>query len=278
LEADQQYQDCSEDAYNALEETQYEWMRGVTSEVEGILEQYPNIRWLFYNGMLDLMCDHNGLERWVDRLQWHGREGFTKAWRHGWTPLDEGPPVAYAKEHQQLSLLKIKNAGHFVPIEQPYIALEMIRRVMHGYYFKGYGGQDLDANDPEEPKDGNGNRCSICQDCNVVAEKAVSAARIQDMASANQNNDNENDSNNNENSNNNTNNNNNNNDDTVNDVDDEYYYDWWIMLLWIGGSVALICLAFNAGRRGWDKEYDRVAMNYGVDEGNHFIDEDGRLT
>jgi hypothetical protein len=247
-----------------LEETEYEWMRGVTSEVEGILQNYPDIRLVFYNGILDLICDHHGVERWLDRLKWDGSDEFTKAWRYGWTPIYEGPPVAYAKEKHQLSFLKIKNAGHFVPLEQPYVALEMIRRILQGFFFKGYGGQDLDALDPEELKDGES--CPTCQDCDPIAEKAVSAARIKDAASGNQNN-----------------NANSNNGDTVNDVDDQYYYDDGVnMWLWICGSVLLMWLAFELGRRGRDKQYDPVAMNNGVDgveEGNHFIDEDdARLT
>eukprot|EP00978_Attheya_sp_CCMP212_P001813 scaffold3764_cov50-Attheya_sp.AAC.4 len=264
LTADQRYEDCSADAYKALEETEYEWMRGVTSEVEGILQNYPDIRLVFYNGMLDLICDHHGVERWMDRLKWDGHEEFTSAWRHGWTPLYEGPPVVYAKEKHQLSFLKIKNAGHFVPLEQPYIALEMIRRIMHGFFFKGYGGQDLNALDPEELK--YGKSCPICQDCDPIAEKAVSVARIEDAASGIQNN--------------NANSNNSNNGDTVNDVDDQYYYDdvgvssW----LWICGIVLLMWLGFELGRRGRDKQYDSVAMNNEVEEGNHFTDEDARLT
>jgi len=268
LELDQRYQEISGKAYNALENTEYEWMRSVTLEVEGILQNYPDIRFVFYNGILDLMCDHTGVERWLDRLKWEGHDEFTEASRFGWTPLNEGPPVAYAKEHRQLGFLKIMNAGHFVPLEQPYVALEMIRRVVQGFFFKGYGGQDLGANNPEELKDGE--RCPICQDCDTIAEKAVSVARIEDAASANQNNT----------PNNNTTNNTNNNVNTVDDVDDQYYDDDKVsMWLWICGSVVIMCLAFDVGRRGRAKRYDPVAMNNGMEGGNHFIfDEDAPLT
>eukprot|EP00978_Attheya_sp_CCMP212_P033166 scaffold132634_cov53-Attheya_sp.AAC.1 len=271
LELDQRYQEISGNAYNALENTEYEWMRSVTSEVEGILQNYPDIRFVFYNGILDLMCDHNGVERWLDRLKWEGHDEFTEAWRFGWTPRGDGPPVAYAKEHRQLGFLKIMNAGHFVPLEQPYVSLEMIRRVVQGFYFKGYGGQDLGANDPEELKDGK--RCPICQDCDAMAGKSVSVARIEDAASANQNNI----------ANNNVKNNDTNNTvNTVNDVDDQYYDDDKVsMWLWICGSVVIMCLAFDMGRRGRAKRYDPVAMNNGDEGGNHFIfdeDEDAPLT
>eukprot|EP00978_Attheya_sp_CCMP212_P020249 scaffold57699_cov40-Attheya_sp.AAC.1 len=283
LEVNQRYEECSSEPYNALEDTEYEWMRGVTSEVERILQTYPDIRFVFYNGMLDIMCDHSGVERWLDRLKWDGHDEYTEAWRFGWSPFFDGPPVAYAKEHGQLGYLKILNAGHFVPLEQPFIALEMFQRVVHGFFFRGFGGQSLSANDPEELKDGE--RCPICKDCDAITEKAVSAARIEDAASANQariedaasakqnnianNKDNVN-----------ANVNANANDNTVNDVDDQYYDDDGVsMWLWICGSAVLICLAFDVGRRGRAKRYDPVAMNNGVDGGNHFIDdEDACLT
>eukprot|EP00978_Attheya_sp_CCMP212_P020769 scaffold59920_cov61-Attheya_sp.AAC.2 len=67
---------------------------------------------------------------------------------------------------------------------------------------------------------------------------------------------------------------------TVNDVDDQYYDDDEMsMWLWICGSMVLMCLAFDVGRRGRAKRYDPVAMTNGVDGGNHFIDdEDACLT
>jgi E3 ubiquitin-protein ligase DOA10 len=196
--------------------------------------------------------------------------------------------VAYAKEHGQLGFLKILNAGHFVPLDQPFVSLEMIRRVFHGFFFKGFGGQALSANDPDELKDGE--RCPICQDCDAITEKAVSAARIEDAASANQKNiaknnvDENNVKNNVDNNNvdkNNVKNKTNDNVNTAKDVDDQYYDDDGVsMWLWICGSVVLMCLAFDVGRRGRAaNRYDPVVMTNGVDGENHFIDdEDACLT
>ena len=92
---------------------------------------HDNIRLLFYNGIMDLMCDHFTNEKFLSQLEWNGRLEWVMAKRYAWNPFWQQHdkkgnirslvqrPSGFAKQHKGLSFLKILDAGHLVPMDQP---------------------------------------------------------------------------------------------------------------------------------------------------------------
>lgn len=83
------------------------------------------------NGQLDLICCTLGVDTWLDRLQWDGLMRFQalslKAVHARKSPHET---TAFAKQHENLLLYIILNAGHMVPADQPVAALELVDRVI----------------------------------------------------------------------------------------------------------------------------------------------------
>ena len=95
---------------------------------------------LFFNGLNDLICNHVGNEQFLDVLPWSKTSQYTPQPRHAWesgvdTSLKvnnvPGRPDGFIKSHENLSFLKILEAGHMVPMDQPAVALAMIRTLVY---------------------------------------------------------------------------------------------------------------------------------------------------
>ncbi|XP_068083903.1 retinoid-inducible serine carboxypeptidase-like [Anabrus simplex] len=103
-------------------------MKPVNHIVERLLNE-TSLNVVVYTGQLDLMIDPPGSLRWVQRLQWPGAEGWRNAARE---PLSvNGVLEGYVKSHLNLSFYWIARAGHMVPSDNPYAALELLRQVTH---------------------------------------------------------------------------------------------------------------------------------------------------
>lgn len=88
------------------------------------------IRVLIYAGDMDFICNWLGNEAWVKALRWFGTDGFNSA-----------PNVEFAvngrwagleRSYGGLSFVRIYDAGHMVPMDQPEVALFMVLRFLHG--------------------------------------------------------------------------------------------------------------------------------------------------
>jgi carboxypeptidase C (cathepsin A) len=122
---------------------------------------HENIRLLFYNGIMDLMCDHFTNEKFLSQLSWKGRSEWVMAKRYAWNPFwqynhEKGNigiliqrPSGFAKQHDGLYFLKILDAGHLVPMDQPEVSLEMMKTFLRGDPFMGIE-QRLQQLDPLE--------------------------------------------------------------------------------------------------------------------------------
>lgn len=88
---------------------------------------------LIYAGEYDLICNWLGNSRWVRNMKWSGQKRFWSARQH---PFKVGDvKVGWRKSYGGLSLMKVYNAGHMVPMDQPKTSLEMLRRWMGGLFF-----------------------------------------------------------------------------------------------------------------------------------------------
>ncbi|KAG5364639.1 Carboxypeptidase Y [Yarrowia sp. E02] len=93
---------------------------------------------LIYAGAHDIICNWLGQRAWTDALPWYGHFKFRlkklKPWRV------DGKVAGAVKSYRGFTFLRIEDAGHMVPHDQPKPALEMINRWIKGdYELKGKG-------------------------------------------------------------------------------------------------------------------------------------------
>nr|GMD22679.1 serine carboxypeptidase-like [Ipomoea batatas] len=110
----------------------YDWFKNLAVGIPSLLEDGINL--LFYVGEYDLICNWLGNLRWVRALQWSGHKGFRAAPNVKF--LVDGKEKGIQKNYGPLTFLKVHNAGHLVPMDQPKASLEMIRRWMKGQLSK----------------------------------------------------------------------------------------------------------------------------------------------
>ncbi|XP_057953706.1 serine carboxypeptidase-like 51 isoform X2 [Malania oleifera] len=101
-----------------------DFMRPRIAEVDELLAKGVNVT--IYNGQLDLICATKGTEAWIQKLRWEGLNGFLNQKR---TPLycdDHEGTTGFRKTFRNLHFYWILGAGHFVPVDQPCTALNML--------------------------------------------------------------------------------------------------------------------------------------------------------
>ncbi|KEH38909.1 serine carboxypeptidase-like 51 [Medicago truncatula] len=101
-----------------------EFMKPRIAEVDELLALGVNVT--VYNGQLDLICATKGTESWLKKLKWLGLQNFLSKDR---TPIycgSERKTKGFFKSYENLNFYWILGAGHFVPIDQPCIALNMV--------------------------------------------------------------------------------------------------------------------------------------------------------
>jgi len=167
--AGQKFEECSDPPYFALH---HQDGQGVTNEIVHILNHKSNIPLLFFNGMEDLVCNHAGNELFLDKLSWAHAEEWSISKRYAWkvssssTATDESP-AGYVKSHRNLSLLKIKNAGHMVPMDQPQVAFEMMKTFLLNDSFEGFSKSDNEQMIPQTKPI----NVVMCEDPNILKQK-----------------------------------------------------------------------------------------------------------
>ncbi|KAB2606615.1 serine carboxypeptidase-like 51 [Pyrus ussuriensis x Pyrus communis] len=101
-----------------------EFMNPRINEVDELLAKGVNVT--IYNGQVDLICATKGTEAWVEKLKWEGLPHFLNKSR---TPLycgQEEITRGFTRSYKNLHFYWILGAGHFVPVDQPCIALNMV--------------------------------------------------------------------------------------------------------------------------------------------------------
>jgi len=138
IDAGLTYRECTDPPYLAL---QNQDGLGVVDELVRVLDHPSTPHMLFFNGINDLICNHVGNEQLLDNLPWSKTEQYTQQPRHAWQSGVEaglkmnyipGRPDGYIKQFGNLSFLKIMEAGHMVPMDQPAVSLAMMRTLVYG--------------------------------------------------------------------------------------------------------------------------------------------------
>ena len=139
------------------------------------------IRLLFFNGIHDLICNHVGNENALENLPWKNQDAYIKAERYGWVAPSTNSLGGYAKEFENLTFLKVLDAGHMVPMDVPEVALDMMKaflypksssnnkRKKHGPFATYAQGLPLsleqaDPSCPDCPSCSKQEECPVCSD------------------------------------------------------------------------------------------------------------------
>ncbi|KAJ4785095.1 Carboxypeptidase [Rhynchospora pubera] len=114
---------------NVFEALKSDFMKPRINEVDELLSLGVNVT--VYNGQLDLICSTKGTEAWVQKLKWKGLKNFMESNRE---PLycegsESGSTKAFKKSYRNLHFYWILGAGHFVPVDQPCIALKLVAEI-----------------------------------------------------------------------------------------------------------------------------------------------------
>jgi hypothetical protein len=112
--------ECSDKPFDALVHLEGQ---GVMRELAECLE--AGVVVLVFAGVHDVICNHVGIERAIRRLEWSGRQGFLESGPSVWSL--RSAPVGYITSYANLHLLRVLGSGHMVPLDQPEVAVQMIR-------------------------------------------------------------------------------------------------------------------------------------------------------
>ncbi|CAI0398047.1 unnamed protein product [Linum tenue] len=104
-----------------------DFMNPRINEVDQLLAKGVNVT--IYNGQLDVICATKGTEAWVQKLKWKGLSNFT-ATRRTALYCGKGGTKGLFKSYKNLHFYWILGAGHFIPVDQPCVALNMAREIM----------------------------------------------------------------------------------------------------------------------------------------------------
>ncbi|KAI6685230.1 hypothetical protein NL676_031143 [Syzygium grande] len=106
---------------------QGDFMKPRIEEVDELLAKGVNVT--IYNGQVDLICATKGTEAWVEKLKWEGLKTFLSMER---TPLYCGTgsvTKGFKRSYKNLHFYWILGAGHFVPVDQPCVSLDMVTAI-----------------------------------------------------------------------------------------------------------------------------------------------------
>uniref|UniRef100_A0ACD5YF02 Uncharacterized protein n=1 Tax=Avena sativa TaxID=4498 RepID=A0ACD5YF02_AVESA len=118
---DVEWHELSDPVYNALVN---DFMKPRIDEVDELLSYGVSVT--VYNGQLDVICSTKGAEAWVQKLKWDGLKNFLNLPRQPLYCGSSKVTKAFVRSYKNLHFYWILGAGHFVPADQPCIALTMI--------------------------------------------------------------------------------------------------------------------------------------------------------
>ncbi|XP_058204154.1 serine carboxypeptidase-like 51 [Rhododendron vialii] len=102
-----------------------DFMKPRIDEVDELLAKGINVT--IYNGQVDLICATKGTEAWVNKLKWDGLKTYLESDR---TPLycgeDGTVTKGFVRSYKNFFFYWILGAGHFVAVDQPCVALQMV--------------------------------------------------------------------------------------------------------------------------------------------------------
>eukprot|EP00405_Crypthecodinium_cohnii_P016139 CAMPEP_0206448680 /NCGR_PEP_ID=MMETSP0324_2-20121206/17620_1 /ASSEMBLY_ACC=CAM_ASM_000836 /TAXON_ID=2866 /ORGANISM="Crypthecodinium cohnii, Strain Seligo" /LENGTH=634 /DNA_ID=CAMNT_0053917877 /DNA_START=96 /DNA_END=2001 /DNA_ORIENTATION=- len=100
-----------------------DWMHNYQTLIPDMLAD--NLKVLIYAGDVDYICNWLGNMKWTQKMEWDHKDDFNNAPNKDYT-LD-GKTVAKLRTSNNFSFMQVFNAGHMVPMDQPEVALQMVK-------------------------------------------------------------------------------------------------------------------------------------------------------
>jgi len=102
-----------------------DWMTNLMPQVGEMLDK-TDIEVLVYSGDKDWICNWRGGEAWTTSTKWTSEKEFNAAEYEKWNV--NGTAAGEMRQYGNLHFLRVYEAGHMVPMDQPENALEMVKR------------------------------------------------------------------------------------------------------------------------------------------------------
>lgn len=99
-------------------------------DVAAVLE--AGVPVLIYAGDKDYICNWVGQELWLKELEWSGQDLYNSKTRSLWYSETTGSPAGEKKSSKNLTFLRVYDAGHMVPHDQPENSLQMVSEWLAG--------------------------------------------------------------------------------------------------------------------------------------------------
>ena len=97
-----------------------------------------NIPVLLYAGDKDYICNWLGNLAWAEELEWKNKDVFSRLPLAPWRSEKTGEHMGQVKSYSSFTFLRVFDAGHMVPYNQPEASLEMVNRWIAGDFSLGY--------------------------------------------------------------------------------------------------------------------------------------------
>jgi carboxypeptidase C (cathepsin A) len=118
------WSECNNYVHSLLETS--DWFLNCEEYIPEMLE--AGIRGLVYSGKEDWICNWYGGRAWVAAMPWSGQTSIQSQLPNKMSPwVYQGQTVGEFATSGPLTFLAIERAGHMVPMDQPAVALEMLR-------------------------------------------------------------------------------------------------------------------------------------------------------
>jgi cathepsin A (carboxypeptidase C) len=104
-----------------------DWITNLANEVVNVIN--AGVQVLVYSGDKDFVCNWRGGEAWTNSLQWNKTEEFRGQNYTKWN--FNGKDVGEYKAVDNLTFLRVYDAGHMVPMDQPEVALKMLNALLN---------------------------------------------------------------------------------------------------------------------------------------------------
>ncbi|KAI0464778.1 carboxypeptidase C prc1 [Komagataella kurtzmanii] len=105
-----------------------DWMKPYHEHVSSLLNKGLPV--LIYAGDKDFICNWLGNRAWTNALPWVDADGFEKAEVQDW--LVNGKKAGEFKNYSNFTYLRVYDAGHMAPYDQPENSHEMVNRWISG--------------------------------------------------------------------------------------------------------------------------------------------------
>lgn len=120
--ANRHWSDCNR-AVALSFELSGDWMQSFQTKIQDQLA--AGIRVLIYAGDQDYICNWLGNRAWTNELKWPGQSAFAGAGTKPW--VVSGAEAGTIQTAKNLTFLRVYDAGHMVPRDQPAEALAMVK-------------------------------------------------------------------------------------------------------------------------------------------------------